>query len=228
MTRVHRALATLAATLAFAAALVDARPAIDAATLASEIEADRDHISAPELAERIMRRDPALLVFDLRSREEYDAFHIASASHATLDELARASFPREASIVLYSEGSTHAAQAWVLGVDVTWPAVLGPVANHDDALPTYAFKGLRHWLDAESAATGGGLAPSRHPLLGASVPLAAEDGFLLYQDVLDSGPIEPILRGYTGYLVLLPRLLAAPLHWVAPEQVAAWCAVVAS
>ena len=114
MTRVHRALATLAATLALAAALVDARPAIDAATLAAEIEADRDHISAPELAERIMRQDPALRVFDLRSREEYDAFHIASASHATLDELARASFPREASIVLYSEGSTHAAQAWVL------------------------------------------------------------------------------------------------------------------
>jgi hypothetical protein len=58
--------------------------------------------------------------------------------------------------------------------------------------------------------------------------LWAEDGFLLYQDVLDSGPIEPIFRGYTGYLVLLPRLLAAPLHWVAPEQVAAWCAVVAA
>ncbi|MGN9788369.1 type I polyketide synthase [Nonomuraea sp. ZG12] len=72
-----------------------------------------------------------------------------------------------------------AAQAWVLGVDVTWPAVLGPAVSHDDALPTYAFKGLRHWLDAESAAAGGGLAPSRHPLLGASVPLAAEDGFLL-------------------------------------------------
>ena len=58
--------------------------------------------------------------------------------------------------------------------------------------------------------------------------LWAEDGFLLYQDVLDSGPIEPILRGYTGYLVLLPRLLAIPLHWVAPEHVAAYCAVVAA
>ena len=114
MTSVHRGLAVAAATLAFAAALVDARPAIDAATLAAEIEADRDHISAPELAERIMRREPDLRIFDLRSRADYDAFHIPSASHATLDELSRTTFPRQASIVLYSEGSAHAAQAWVL------------------------------------------------------------------------------------------------------------------
>ncbi|GGP17904.1 hypothetical protein GCM10012278_88140 [Nonomuraea glycinis] len=80
-----------------------------------------------------------------------------------------------------------AAQAWVLGVNVTWAAVLGAAANHDDALPTYAFKGLRHWLDAESAAAGGGLAPSRHPLLGASVPLAAEDGFLLAGQLSPAG-----------------------------------------
>src|SRR5690606_20617053 len=41
-----------------------------------------------------------------------------------------------------------AAQAWVLGVDVSWPAALGPAAGHDDELPTYAFTGVRHWLDA--------------------------------------------------------------------------------
>jgi hypothetical protein len=55
-----------------------------------------------------------------------------------------------------------------------------------------------------------------------------EDGFLLFQDVLDAGPVEPLLRGYTGYLILGPRLLAAPMHWVAPEHAAAWCAVVAT
>jgi rhodanese-related sulfurtransferase len=114
MTPPHRALATLAATLALAAALVDARPAVDASTLAAEIEEQRDHISAPELADRIMRRDPALHIFDLRARADYDAFHIPSATHTTLDELSRASFPRDASVVLYSEGSAHAAQAWVL------------------------------------------------------------------------------------------------------------------
>ena len=114
MTRVHRALVTAAATMAVAAALVDARPAIDASTLAGEISTDRDHISAPELAERIMRGDPALRLFDVRPRAEYEALHIPTASHATLDELSRARFPRDATVVVYSEGSAHAAQAWVL------------------------------------------------------------------------------------------------------------------
>ena len=114
MTRIHRALATTAATLAVAAALVDARPAIDAVTLAADIEANRDHISAPELAERIMRQDPTLRIFDLRPRAEYDALHVPTATHATLDDLSRARFDRAATIVVYSEGSAHAAQAWVL------------------------------------------------------------------------------------------------------------------
>ena len=114
MTRVHRALVTAAATMAVAAALVDARPAIDASTLAGEISTDRDHISAPELAERIMRGDPTLRLFDVRPRAEYEALHIPTASHATLDELSRARFPRDATVVVYSEGSAHAAQAWVL------------------------------------------------------------------------------------------------------------------
>ena len=58
--------------------------------------------------------------------------------------------------------------------------------------------------------------------------LWAEDGFLLYQDVLDHGPLAVLFEGYTGYLILAPRLLAAPLHWIAPEHAAAWCAVAAT
>jgi rhodanese-related sulfurtransferase len=114
MIAIHRSLATVAAALAFAAALVDAKPAVDAVALAADIDAQRDHISAPELAARIMRSDPALRIFDLRSRAEYDALHIPTATHATLDDLSRARLPRDAAIVLYSEGSAHAAQGWVL------------------------------------------------------------------------------------------------------------------
>ena len=114
MTRVHGALAALAATFGLAAALVDARPAVDAATLAAEIEAERDHISAPELADRIMRGDQTLRLFDLRPRADYDAFHIPTAAHATMDDLSRVAIARDATVVVYSEGSAHAAQAWVL------------------------------------------------------------------------------------------------------------------
>jgi rhodanese-related sulfurtransferase len=114
MTRTHRMLALCAVILGFGAALVDARPPIAAADLAADIESQRDHISAFDLAERIVNGDPALRLLDLRPADEYARFHIPGAVHTTLDELARARYPRDSTIVLYSEGSAHAAQGWML------------------------------------------------------------------------------------------------------------------
>jgi len=114
MTQIHRTLAVIAATLGCAAALADRQPAGDAAHLATEIDAERDHISALELAERIMHHDSTLRIFDLRSSAEFEQFHIPSASPITIRDLTNQSLPRDASIVLYSEGGAHAAQAWVL------------------------------------------------------------------------------------------------------------------
>ncbi|MFF8268228.1 SDR family NAD(P)-dependent oxidoreductase [Streptomyces sp. NPDC016562] len=45
-----------------------------------------------------------------------------------------------------------AAEAWTRGVDVDWPAVLGPGPKADD-LPTYAFQRRSHWLDAAAPAS---------------------------------------------------------------------------
>jgi rhodanese-related sulfurtransferase len=114
MSRLHQGLAATAAMLALAAALIDARPAVGATDLAADIEAERDHISAIDLAERIVRGDAALQVLDLRPAEEFERFHIPGASPITLDDLARTTFPRNATIVLYSEGGTHSAQGWML------------------------------------------------------------------------------------------------------------------
>ena len=111
---IHGALAIAAATLGLAAAGAEGRPAVDAAQLASDIVAERDHVTAPELAARIMRQDPSPRHLDLRPRADYDALHVPRADPMTLDELARAPLPRDASIVLYSEGGVHSAQAWVL------------------------------------------------------------------------------------------------------------------
>jgi rhodanese-related sulfurtransferase len=114
MLMTHRILATIAASLGLAAAAADGRPAADASQLAAEISAERDHITAPELAARIMRQDPSLRLFDLRPRAEYDQLHIPTATSVTLDELTRAPVPHDAEIVVYSEGGVHSAQAWVL------------------------------------------------------------------------------------------------------------------
>ena len=50
----------------------------------------------------------------VKGATDYDALHVPRADPMTLDELARAPLPRDASIVLYSEGGVHSAQAWVL------------------------------------------------------------------------------------------------------------------
>jgi rhodanese-related sulfurtransferase len=110
----HRGLAVVAATVGLAAAAADMTPAVDVPALAADIEEERDHISAVDLADRIVRADPTLRVFDLRSPAEYEQYHVPSARHATIADLLSQRFPPDATIVLYSEGGAHAAQAWVL------------------------------------------------------------------------------------------------------------------
>jgi hypothetical protein len=114
MNRRNAALAAAAATLAGAAALADFRSPYNVAQLASEIEAGDDHISALDLAERIMHGDGSLQVLDLRTEAEFGEFHIPGARLTSIGSLAKEPLPRGATIALYSEGGAHAAQAWVL------------------------------------------------------------------------------------------------------------------
>ena len=101
----HRALALVAAALAVAAALTQASSATPR------------FITAPELATRIIDRDPTLRVYDLRSRSEFDRFHVASAQHLTVSALREAALPAGATVVLYGNGEARAAQAWTIATD---------------------------------------------------------------------------------------------------------------
>ena len=109
MTRLHGALAFVAATAGLAA--IGAGSPIDSGRMTADIAAEQDDISAPQLAERLMRGDPSLHVFDLRTHDEYDQLHIPSARQASIETLAREQLPLDATIVLYAEGATHAAEA---------------------------------------------------------------------------------------------------------------------
>nr|WP_158842902.1 type I polyketide synthase [Saccharothrix deserti] len=67
---------------------------------------------------------------------------------------------------------------WEHGVDVAWQDQL---RGHLADLPTYPFERRRYWLDPASQASDAsalGLAPADHPLLGAVVPVADDDGGL--------------------------------------------------
>jgi rhodanese-related sulfurtransferase len=86
---------------------------IDVDQLANIVRHEDDHVTATELASWIKDRRPGLRVVDVRSAEDYDAFHVPSAERVPIDSLVAARFAPTETIVLYSEGGPHAAQAWV-------------------------------------------------------------------------------------------------------------------
>jgi polyene macrolide polyketide synthase len=74
------------------------------------------------------------------------------------------------------------AEVWVHGAHVDWAATFDDVGARDVDLPAYAFQRERFWLDAAQPRVGDasavGQRPTDHPLLGAAVALADEDGWL--------------------------------------------------
>ena len=114
MNRTHRMLVITAITLGSALAVVDSHASLNPTELATEIDNERDHISALDLGDRIMRAEPSLYIFDLRTSAEFQQFHIPSARQTSIEALMHLQLPREATVVVYSEGGAHAAQAWVL------------------------------------------------------------------------------------------------------------------
>ena len=72
-----------------------------------------DHIDATELAGRLAGGDADLLLVDIRTPAEYAEFHIRSAVNIQLPELPQALSPHrnKGTVVLYSNGMTHPAQA---------------------------------------------------------------------------------------------------------------------
>ncbi len=107
-----------AAAVAYLVAPVDMAPVSAAgpsreAELLARIEAGADHLEPEDLADRLLAREPGLVVADVRSEAEYQAFHIRGALHAPLPQVHEilAPYKNKGRIVLYSGGMTHAAQA---------------------------------------------------------------------------------------------------------------------
>ncbi|MEW6078671.1 MAG: DUF6691 family protein [Thermodesulfobacteriota bacterium] len=82
-------------------------------SMLAEIEAAGDHMEPEDLADRLMRGEPGLLLVDIRPSEEYAAFHIRGAVNIALSDLpaALAAKADRGIVVLYSNGMTHPAQA---------------------------------------------------------------------------------------------------------------------
>lgn len=91
---------------------------IVAATMAQRIAAEEDHITAVELADRLMKDQPNFELIDIRDERDFYSGHIQGARHIPLarliDQDSLESLPPGRSIVVYSNGTAHAAQAVLL------------------------------------------------------------------------------------------------------------------
>ena len=82
------------------------------AGLLADVEAGADHVEPEELADRLMAGDDRLLAVDIRTPGEFAAFHIRGAVNVAMVDLpATLAANRGKTVVLYSNGMTHPAQA---------------------------------------------------------------------------------------------------------------------
>ena len=83
------------------------------AALLAAIEEGEDHIEPEELADRLLAGEAELFLADLRPADEYRLFRIRGAENIELQRLPAilAPWKNRGTIVLYSNGMTHPAQA---------------------------------------------------------------------------------------------------------------------
>ena len=112
---VNQKLAAAAGCLAVIALLMASRKDssdINLAALARAVEREQDHVDAIELAAWLRDQKRGLRVVDVRSPEEYQQYHIPTATNTPLSGITKLDVEQGQTVVLYSEGGTHAAQAW--------------------------------------------------------------------------------------------------------------------
>jgi rhodanese-related sulfurtransferase len=87
---------------------------IDPKQLSYIIQNELDHVSATDLADWIMQQRSDFRVIDLRDAKAYQEYHIPGAQNLLLPDLVGTHFDKQQTIVLYSEGGVHSAQALFL------------------------------------------------------------------------------------------------------------------
>jgi rhodanese-related sulfurtransferase len=122
----NRLLAAVALILAVGALIVrnpERDAYVDLSSLAAMIENEKDHIEPSELAMLIRDGTTTVQLIDLRDSIMFARYHIPGARLMTLTVLVNGGVHRNESIVIYSQGGTHASQAWVLLKSKNYPNV---------------------------------------------------------------------------------------------------------
>jgi uncharacterized protein len=104
----------LGAAALFASPYPGTRVTLDAKELALIVGTEADHVEATELAAWIIAGRADYRLIDLRTRAEFEQYHIPTAVNIPMNVLTESGLGRQEKLVLYSEGGIHSAQAWML------------------------------------------------------------------------------------------------------------------
>ena len=148
--------------------------------LLEAINQGADHIEPAGLAQRIMAGEPGLYVVDLRTPDEFQAFHIRGAVNIPPQDLPKHLKPYkdQGTIVLYSNGMTHPGQAAIVlrrhgynnvyiltdGLDGFINQCLKPASLRPYPVTDEQAQQIRecraYFLEGEAAGTPSGVAPA--------------------------------------------------------------------
>ncbi|GAB3844867.1 hypothetical protein GCM10027610_060060 [Dactylosporangium cerinum] len=136
----------------------------------------------------------------------------------TLSTLTRGCLPDDTTATITSAhlGDHAHAMLHAAGRETTWTTTT-PTGRHTD-LPTYPFQRQPYWVQGRSGNAGSlGLGGTTHPLLGAALPLAGEDGWVFTGHL--SLKSHPWLAGHAVHgTVLLPATAFVDLALHAAAQ----------
>lgn len=111
----------------------------NAAEMTEMILENAAYISADEVASWIIDRRPDMMIIDIREAAEYDKYHLEGAINIPMKDLFKEEslnlISDEIDVILYSNSSTNAAQAWLL--------------LYQTGVHTYVLQGgMNYWAEA--------------------------------------------------------------------------------
>lgn len=157
--------------------------------LLAELNYDNRFWTTDRVAEMIIQQDPLLLLVDVRSPEEFAAYHLPGALNIPLAEITSPDWADTFAdgvheVVFYSNGTIYASQAWMLlrrqnynnlyvmrgGLNTWVETILRPTPPRES--DPEALHRLYAFRKGASAFFGtGGAAPSDAPVLSAPAPV---------------------------------------------------------
>jgi sulfur-carrier protein adenylyltransferase/sulfurtransferase len=168
----------------------------DANQLLAEIRDGSNVITTDAVADMLVKKDPSLMLIDVRSKADYDKYHLPGAVNVPIDNILSDEyagyFDQDLKMnVLYANGTTNASQAWMLLRQKGYKSV-------------YVLKGgLNYWAETI-------MNPQKPASTSSDDELARYDFRKAAGGVLGGGTLAPAEGQSTVTAPLMPAMPSAP------------------